>query len=247
MARLNSGGTRPQSNSRFAEGVGIAKPMEPIHSRGQRSSIRRTNQTVDYERERGDSAGLPVHERKPAPPRGGAASEEEYLPLYPDQLGDGASVEGEQLPPDWEALEDEEGNIYYHHSISGQTQWNPPEKEYSASQPAQANLPPDWEIVQEDDGSIYYHHIPTGHTQWDPPCGSWSGAETMPEDQPFESPTPASPARPSEKVDEQQELLCAEADVPIAEDVSAGKGMGEQGDNSSRPKPSSKYDLTSSC
>lgn len=220
--------------------------MEPIHSRGQRSSIRRTNQTVDYERERGDSAVLPPHERKPASPRGGAASEEEHLTLYPDQLGDGASVEGGQLPPDWEALEDEEGNIYYHHSISGQTQWDPPDTEHSASQPAQGNLPPDWEIVQEDDGSIYYHHIPTGHTQWDPPRDSLSGAETMPDDQPFESSTPASPARPSEKVDEQQELPCAEPDVPIAEDVSAGKGMGEQSDNSSRLRRSTLEGLTSS-
>lgn len=39
----------------------------------------------------------------------------------------GSSAVGDNLVEDWEACEDEQGNVFYHHIPSGDTQWEPPD------------------------------------------------------------------------------------------------------------------------
>jgi RNA recognition motif-containing protein len=110
----------------------------------------------------------------------------------PDDVGGGGwGAEGEvpegaegaplpdELPPDWEAVEDDEGGIYYHHIISGHTQWEhpgPEGEEFEDAEDVERDgeeevRPQDWEEVEGDDGQVYYHNTVTGETMLDPPAG----------------------------------------------------------------------------
>ena len=68
------------------------------------------------------------------------------------------------LPAGWEER-DHEGNIYYYHEASDESQWTFPSEADSARLSVSITLPTGWE-TQEHDGDVYYKHSESGKTQW---------------------------------------------------------------------------------
>jgi hypothetical protein len=80
------------------------------------------------------------------------------------------------LPPDWVAENDGEGNTYYVHTVTGATTWDKPELGGSvkAEHGHQRNgtvMPPGWAKDFTDEGDGFYIG-PDGSTSWDKPPGN---------------------------------------------------------------------------
>ena len=86
-----------------------------------------------------------------------------------------------ELPAGWaEYLDDDSGDVYYHHAGSGQTTWDRPAAKggYTPTQAALifGPLPDGWvEYLDDESGDSYYHHEALGETTWDRPIGDSSG------------------------------------------------------------------------
>eukprot|EP00933_Yihiella_yeosuensis_P006285 TRINITY_DN11097_c1_g1_i5.p1 TRINITY_DN11097_c1_g1~~TRINITY_DN11097_c1_g1_i5.p1 ORF type:complete len:243 (+),score=75.54 TRINITY_DN11097_c1_g1_i5:25-729(+) len=71
------------------------------------------------------------------------------------------------LPHGWEAHEtEEEGLIYYHNLVSGQTQWELPDQDAAVSA--------GWRLFQADDGEWFYHNPYNGDGVWYPELPSYT-------------------------------------------------------------------------
>ncbi|CBN73906.1 ankyrin 2,3/unc44 [Ectocarpus siliculosus] len=77
------------------------------------------------------------------------------------------------LPDGWEAVDVGDGSIYYHHVLSGLTQWEVPrEEEPHEITTAMAATPPDgspWEEFKTEEGVPFWYNSSTGESSWSPP------------------------------------------------------------------------------
>ena len=64
------------------------------------------------------------------------------------------------LPSGWQEFRDEQGNVYYGNTQTGETQWN---------MPTSLTLPPGWQMCYDEQGLAFYAHVQTGQTQWEQP------------------------------------------------------------------------------
>jgi len=74
---------------------------------------------------------------------------------------DGDLVAGHELPHGWEAhATEEEGLLYYHSLVTGETQWDLPTQD--------AAVTAGWRLFQADDGGWFYHNPYNGQGVWWP-------------------------------------------------------------------------------
>ena len=85
------------------------------------------------------------------------------------------AVEGPVAGTPWERVADEDGDLYFNHTGTGETTWDTPE-EVIAAEAAQVNVAVAgsitgtvWERVADEDGDLYYNNTLTGETTWDAP------------------------------------------------------------------------------
>ena len=104
----------------------------------------------------------------------------------------------------WEAIDDGEGNFYYHNASTGETTWDRPAEfggggddlgeTVEAAVEAVADDGDGWVAHQDDEGYTYYHNAATGETSWDPPPGFDAGGDAAAEAAPeAAAATPPSP------------------------------------------------------
>ncbi|CAN0549038.1 unnamed protein product, partial [Ectocarpus sp. 8 AP-2014] len=78
------------------------------------------------------------------------------------------------LPDGWEAVDVGDGSIYYHHVLSGLTQWEVPrEEEPHEITTAIAAPTPDgspWEEFKTEEGVPFWYNSSTGESSWSPPA-----------------------------------------------------------------------------
>lgn len=71
------------------------------------------------------------------------------------------------LPPGWSTSADAAGDVFYFHTISGETTWLPPRM----PQCAPPELPPGpYLVIYDAEGDPYYYNKATGRTSWFPPA-----------------------------------------------------------------------------
>ena len=87
----------------------------------------------------------------------------------------------------WEEAYDDDGNLYFYHSATGETAWELPESDNARSfdEPATSveqwhghnadgtilETPRQWtEHIDEQSGETYYHNPATGETSWEKPA-----------------------------------------------------------------------------
>lgn len=87
-----------------------------------------------------------------------------------------ASVPDEPLPPEWKALTDAEGDVYYWNERTDETSWERPKVVLSKAAAAVEPLPPEWEELKDGDGDTYYVNNATGESSWERPRASASGS-----------------------------------------------------------------------
>ncbi len=66
------------------------------------------------------------------------------------------------LPPHWEEVTSEGGDVYYWHSLTGETQWENPTNNRRGSSLSRV------ELVDEATGKVYFWNQQTGSTRWKP-------------------------------------------------------------------------------
>lgn len=86
---------------------------------------------------------------------------------------DGGSEPPLPLPDGWEAVNVGDASIYYHHVLSGLTQWEVPrEEEPHEIATAMAATPPDrhlWEEFKTEEGVPFWYNSSTGESSWSSP------------------------------------------------------------------------------
>lgn len=136
--------------------------------------------------------------------------EKQSMPqLLPEENHENTSVidnNGDDLPPDWIALEDaDSGDTYYLNQATMATTWDRPSNgnpsddnvgmantdetnqhqsrnEASGDNNRDEDLPPGWEaILDSSSGDYYYSHESTGETQWERPELSQSQSDLAPD------------------------------------------------------------------
>ena len=92
--------------------------------------------------------------------------------------GGNGSVTPSPSPPrqhDWSAHRDDDGTVYYHNSVTGESAWEPPpdgvgfnplEEEEEEGEPPRQH---DWSAHYDDEGQLFYHNSVTDETSWEPP------------------------------------------------------------------------------
>ena len=72
----------------------------------------------------------------------------------------------------WAAYSDEEGNVYYYNSHSGETSWEPPTG-WDSTEVTHTDAPvterPEWFEQKNPDGHLYYVNTATGESTWQRP------------------------------------------------------------------------------
>lgn len=72
----------------------------------------------------------------------------------------------------WEELESEDGLLYYHNLVTGETTWDvPPVLAATVQAEVQTIDGEEWEELEAENGLLYYHSLTKGTVQWTPPAG----------------------------------------------------------------------------
>jgi len=82
------------------------------------------------------------------------------------------ALTGDSLPPDWQAVNDASGKVYYWNSKTNETTWDKPAPVAPPPPPPAPKkvLPPNWEkFTDAATGKDYYLNKTTNNTQWEAP------------------------------------------------------------------------------